>query len=259
MDIKMKMKKVLVYTSFIILCVFSLLGRQGFAYPTPVDFDGSLLRWDISKESPDVSYEVVLKDIDEMSFYANIVGQAANIWNDVPTSYFNFVPVNEAEKAKVTIELTSSINDPNAAGYALFDEMDSKSHPLHCQIVVAVDDSYSYESLGKTFLHEMGHCAGLGHSLIPEAVMSYYLEENQFELDTDDRAAISRLYPIDGSNPKLPPGCSIGNYLHKAGRHSPDLMYLITIVFIMFPLLVTFFSVHVSRFLTNHVKRFHTK
>lgn len=221
---------------FLLLSIFA--GKFGYSYPTPVDFDGSVLRWNISKENPDVSYEVVLEDIEEMSFYANIVGQAATMWNDVPTSYFNFVPVTEGEKAQVTVELTSSINDPNAAGYASFDEIDEKNYPLHCQVVIAVDDSYSYEALGKTFLHEIGHCVGLGHSLIPEAIMSYYLEQNEFSLDTDDRAAISRLYPADGSASKLPPGCAVGNYLDKTKNQFFSLINLIMSILVLIPLLV---------------------
>jgi len=56
----------------------------------------------------------------------------------------------------------------------------------------------------------MGHCLGLGHSLVPEAIMSYSLDKNTFALDLDDEAAVSRLYPADGSRPRLPPGCAAG-------------------------------------------------
>ncbi len=40
--------------------------------------------------------------------------------------------------------------------------------------------------MAKTFLHEFGHGLGLGHSLVPQAIMSYSLEKNTFALDLDD-------------------------------------------------------------------------
>lgn len=180
------------------------------AYPTPVDFDGTLLRWHVSDTDPAISYEVKAdRDADRLR-YESIVDEAARLWTDVPTSYFAYAPVAPGGTAQVTVELKRALDgSAYSAGYAIFDEYDGLK-PVHCSIFVVVEDGLSDEAMAKTFLHEFGHCLGLGHTLIPEAIMSYALDKNGFELDIDDQAAATRLYPADGSEPKLPPGCAVG-------------------------------------------------
>lgn len=225
------------YPLIFLLAVLFLEGNAN-SYPTPVDFDGTLIRWNITKESPDITYEVSADDADDIDFYAHLVFTSASLWNDVPTSYFNFVRAEEGTTAQVTIELSSSFADPTAAGYSKFDEVTDKNEPVHCKIVVAQDPAYSYDSFGKTILHELGHCVGLGHSIIPQAIMSYYLEENTFDLDTDDKAAISRLYPVDGSKPKLPPGCSVGSDVYHENN---QMLSFLNLFFLLVPILVVSF------------------
>ncbi len=187
-----------------------LLIGTAFAYPTPVDFDGSLMRWDLDRDSLPVTYEVKADNESFSANYGAIVDDAAGMWSDIQTSYFHYSPVEGAAKAMVTLNLKSAIDGGDfSAGYAIFDAYDGQK-PKHCSIFIVVDEYVSYQGMQKTILHELGHCVGLGHTLIPEAIMSYRLEENSYALDVDDRAAVSRLYPADGSRPQVAPGCAVG-------------------------------------------------
>lgn len=180
------------------------------AYPTPVDFDGSILRWDIQVGSSPITYEIVASQASDAEVYGPLVDEAASLWSSVTGSYFEYARADDGMAAQVTIYLQNAIDGGDfSAGYALFDAYDGKV-PSHCSIYVAVTGSESLNGLAKTFLHELGHCAGLGHSLIPEAIMSYELTKNRFSLDIDDEAGLARLYPADGSSPHLPPGCAVG-------------------------------------------------
>jgi hypothetical protein len=196
-------------TLLIFFCVFYF--DLALSYPTPVDFDGTLLRWDISRNDPPILYEINATNESDAIVYQQAVVQAAEMWNDVSSSYFFYAQAAEGESAQVTINLESALTDaPFSAGYAMFDEMTTDGKPIHCNISIGLNVHNTSLELAKTVMHELGHCLGLGHSLIPEAIMGYQLEKNNFELDIDDQAAISRLYPADGSDPALPPGCSIG-------------------------------------------------
>ncbi len=196
-----------------------LVAPQGvYAYPTPVDFEGSLLRWPISMDTPVVHYEIK-GDPEIVRFHEDLVETAARYWTDVPTSYIELARAEEQTPAVITVKIKDAINDGSfSSGFALFDEKDNGGKPLHCTIEVSSAESIGYMSFAKTILHEFGHCLGLGHSLVPEAVMGYSLDRNEFALDTDDMAAISRLYPADGSEPRLPPGCGIR--MGKTHSHS---------------------------------------
>jgi hypothetical protein len=180
------------------------------AYPEPVDFDGSLLRWPISLDDPPITYTIEADRVADATVFAPAVDEAAAMWSGIQGSYFRYERAEDGAIADVTLHLDSALDGSEySAGYAIFDEYDGKT-PTHCSIHVMADDRVSYRSMSKTFLHELGHCAGLGHTLVPEAIMSYSLDKNSFALDLDDEAAIARLYPADGSRPKLPPGCAVG-------------------------------------------------
>ncbi len=188
-----------------------LLGEnRGFSYPTPVDFDGSILRWNISMGDEPITYEIKASDENDISNFESLIDESANLWSSTPNSYFRYARAIGDVPAQVTINLERSIDGSAvSSGYAIFDKYKDQK-PEHCSIFILIDDNLSTTSIAKTILHEFGHCLGLGHSLIPEAIMSYQLDKNFFGLDIDDQAAVSRLYPADGSKPKLPPGCSIG-------------------------------------------------
>lgn len=194
----------------IVLFSFAAYSEPLLAYPTPVDFDGSILRWDIGPESAPITYEIDADRPEDALTYQGAIEEAIGLWNGVPASYFTYDRAQATQAAQVTLHLQSVIDGGQySAGYAIFDEYDGVK-PSHCSIYVSVGDNVGYTAMAKTFLHELGHCLGLGHSLIPQAIMSYKLEENSFALDVDDQAAAARLYPADGSDPKLPPGCAVG-------------------------------------------------
>ena len=207
-----------------------------YSYPTPVDFDGSLLRWNKSLEDPRVSVKVESPS-GTYDYYYTVVEAAMELWSDVDSSYIVLEGVSEGEVPLVTIYFKESIAGGQfSSGFAIFDEKDEDG-PIHCKIEVLAGDGIGFLTLGKTVLHELGHCLGLGHSIVSESIMSYELDKNGFGLDSDDKAAISRLYPADGSSPSVPPGCSIV----RGGRLSLTFTYWLLFV----PLLGTFY--HFSR------------
>ena len=179
------------------------------AYPTPADFSGKLLRWNINKDSPAITYAIDAEIPEDAIYYQDAVAQAAQLWSEVPGSFFKFASVNLDQVPQVTIYLRSSLSDVReTAGYTMFDEYDGDT-PKHCSIYVIVDHATSDYWMGKIFLHELGHALGLGHSLVPEAIMSYSLDANNFSLDLDDHAAAAHSYPSSGDKPRLPLGCSV--------------------------------------------------
>jgi hypothetical protein len=180
-----------------------------YAYPTPVDFDGKLMRWNINSESAPITYGVVAENPDDAAYYQSKIDEAAQLWSRVPGSYFKYAPASNSKDAQVTINLRSSLSgERDSSGYTVFDSVSGDS-PSHCSIYVLLDPGYSEDAISKVFLHELGHGLGLGHSLIPAAIMSYSLDENGFGLDLDDDAAVAHSYPSDGHSPRLPPGCAV--------------------------------------------------
>lgn len=195
--------------SLLILGVLFLDQTVG-AYPTPVDFDGQLLRWPIHPDEPVVTYGIEGRDHD-IALYEPFVDEAALMWTEVSSSYFELEKAADGAQPQIRIKLKSEIAGGGfSAGFAEFLE-DDEGNVAGCQIEIQIPSNLSLHSFSKTALHEMGHCLGLGHSLVPEAIMSYSLEKNSFDLDLDDIAAVSRLYPMDGLDPQLPPGCGLGH------------------------------------------------
>jgi hypothetical protein len=210
-----------------------LLTSQAFSYPTPVDFTGSLLRWDRTIDMPRIYVEVIGDS--EAGTFGSMVTESATLWNNVPGSFLRIESFNdESSAADITITIKSALdNMPDTAGFSEFDEFDV-STPTHCNIEVLAEEGASLLSLKKTILHELGHCIGLGHSLIPEAIMSYSLNQNTFALDIDDKAAVARLYPSDGSKPELPLGCSTIQTTNSVPKP-------VTLMLMLLPLLMPLF------------------
>ncbi len=204
------------FYSFTIL-IFTLVSTCLYSYPTPVDFDGKASRWNLNKDnSGPIRFEIKAQDDDDeiTSFYHPAIVEAADLWSNIETSYFHYENDQDADNAHVTIHLDSNFEGGDfSSGYATFDEHDS-SGPSHCSIHVQIKVGGSFVNISKTVLHELGHCLGLGHSLIPEAIMSYRSDRNKFGLDTDDIAAVSRLYSTHEGDAKLPPGCAVGSNSH---------------------------------------------
>jgi len=213
------------------ICTITLVAmlsfqNNAFSYPTPVDFDGKILRWNINKDdNTPIYYYIEADSTSDLRNYESIVEQAADIWTEVASSYFVYERTLDPNLAQTFVHLDNDQGGNSASsGYATF-SFDDSGYPTSCEIHVAI----SLSGIDKTVLHELGHCVGLGHSLIGEAIMSYDVEKNGFWLDVDDVAAISRIYPIDGSSPKLPPGCSI-----SAGSRAKTSL----LILILLPLLV---------------------
>jgi hypothetical protein len=180
------------------------------AYPTPFDVDGALHKWPVSKENPNVYYEVFGADSGLQTYLQDIADESAAIWSSVDGSILRLQPSDENNPARISIYYDNSIaGGAMAAGYSIFDSVDD-GVPKHCSIHIAVNSSVDAEGLSKTTLHELGHCVGLGHSLMPESIMSYSLNRNSYALSVDDRAAMARIYPENGGHEHLAPGCSIG-------------------------------------------------
>ena len=208
-------------------CFIFILAVWAFrvhAYPTPVDVDGSLRRWPITATEPNVYFEVKTTDDSLMPFLEDIVDQSSEIWGNVDGSLIKILPYDAKHPAQITIHYDDSIAGGDAAaGYSVFDDV-TNGVPNHCSIHIALSNTDT-EALSKTTLHELGHCLGLAHSLMADSIMSYNLERNRFALAIDDEAAISRLYPSDGSDPRLAPGCAVGTSPPSA-RHWLDFIAL---------------------------------
>ncbi len=197
-----------------ILLVFDPALNPLFAYPTPMDLRGKLIRWRLPVHSPSLCYRLHADHEDDLYYYTEIVDHAAALWSSIPESRISLERCYEGNE-HIALHLQRAMtNEPFASGYAQFDAYDRQGNPRHCSVFIKSDLAYSSDSVAKTILHEFGHCLGLEHSLIPEAIMSYHTEENRFELDLDDQAAICRLYPRDKVSGQLPPGCAVGADSH---------------------------------------------
>jgi hypothetical protein len=178
-------------------------------YTTPMDLRGKVNRWNLDESNDSLCYRVAAEDESDYYYFLEIIDHAAQLWSGVPETNIQLIPCYDNEQILITLHRTLT-KEPYASGYAEFDQIDANNLPLHCSMHIKVDLSYSVRGIAKTILHEMGHCLGLEHSLIPQAIMSYHSEQNRFALDLDDRAAIGRLYPLDNEAMKLPVGCGIG-------------------------------------------------
>jgi hypothetical protein len=211
------------------ILILAISATTAAAYPTPFDVDGAMHKWPVSKDNPNVYYEVVSADTGLQVYLQDIADESAAIWSSVDGSLLRLQPFDETNAARISIYYDNSIaGGATAAGYSIFDSVDD-GVPQHCSIHIAVNSSVDAESLSKTTLHELGHCVGLGHSLMPESIMSYSLDRNSFALSVDDRAAMARIYPEAGGHERLAPGCSIG-FLRGGQGHS-WLLYALLITF----------------------------
>jgi hypothetical protein len=173
--------------------------------------DGSLHAWPITVENPTIYYEVTTADEELKPYMSPVAEAAASLWTDVEKALIKLEPASADHPAQITVYYETSIGGGDtAAGYSIFDRVENGA-PVHCSVHIAANDSTDFDGLHKTTLHELGHCLGLAHSLMADSIMSYHLDVNSFALSLDDEAAISRLYPVDGSKSKLAPGCAIGH------------------------------------------------
>lgn len=229
----------------IIVCILTALFADSvYSYPTPFDLDGKIHRWPITIDAPNIYYEVSGDDA-LLGMFTEISNEAAVTWSNVENSLLRLKLADDDNPAQIRINFRTSITGGDmAAGYSIFDDVQN-GVPVHCTITIAADGTGDIYNLTKTTIHEMGHCLGLGHSLIPESIMSYSLERNSLELSADDKAVISRLYPADGSNAKLAPGCSI------QGKPDVNQSRLLFLLMLFLPLGLALTSKIMSRLVKN--------
>ena len=210
-----------------LMLVFISLSSRVWAYPTPMDFSGNLQRWNITADSDPITYAVKGDDA-ALAEYASAVGISFGKWQEVASSYISFIEAPTYEEAQITIALNSKGVGSFSSGYAEI-ATDGNGRMSGCHLELLVGETVSYETFAKTSLHELGHCIGLGHSLVSHSIMSYELDKSEFNLDTDDIAAVTRLYPSDGSKPALPQGCSV-----SGARGGSSLVLLCLLLFPLF-------------------------
>ncbi len=213
------------------------------AYPVPVDFGGKLVRWKIESTETPVYFETVNDSTLADATAGGMVREAAELWSAVDGSLLRLSEVKSPTDpvAKITVHFESNFDGGDfAAAYAAFDRTTGSGDPVHCTVKVAVRGTEALPDLEKTVLHEFGHCLGLGHSLFPKAIMSYRLEQNAFQLDVDDEAALRGLYPESGKEAALPPGCSIGRPANAVRRNlqTPAMIDFFWVLLALFPAIV---------------------
>ncbi|MCB9228763.1 MAG: matrixin family metalloprotease [Deltaproteobacteria bacterium] len=213
---------------WIFLSFLYIFQDSALSYPAPVGLSHDLIRWPIEDKKNIITYEVKTDQPDYLDYYQILTDIAAGQWTDVPGSLLILSPVEQG-LAEITLSFQQTIDAPFSAGYAEFDQITDDGIPEHCRIYILTADRLNQDQLLRVILHETGHCLGLGHSLIPEAVMSYR-SDNRTSLDLDDMAALSRLYPYDEAY-SLPPGCGIGAYRSQAS-------YMLLTILIFLPFLL---------------------
>ena len=175
---------------------FSLV--WGFnAFSAPVWVSGrEPLRWQIG---PGFVLHVYVSSVSSTDI-ANAEYAMAQ-WQSVPTSYIQFERVTDASRADIAIEWLSSLSNPAAGGQAI-PRTDGRGGMTYCSIEILQSSGGGGKG---TLTHELGHCLGLHHSIVDGAIMSY--RGGGTVLTDDDKMAISRLYPQNGSG-DLPQGCA---------------------------------------------------
>lgn len=202
------------YALALSLTLLSLWSSLCYSNPTPTDYQGQLKRWGITIANPDISYRVVVVGGGAAEHIA-YTERAAEQWSEAEDSYINLVRLEgEGTDEQITITLTDQFSGHSrSGGFAIFDRW-GEAGPEHCRIEIPIVIPMR-SGFPRTVLHELGHCIGLGHSLVPESVMSYDLEASGFSLAIADRAGAAMLYPADGSAPTPPLSCGV---VH--GRHA---------------------------------------
>lgn len=141
------------------------------------------------------------KDLDDDQFWATLVQEVMNIWNNVEGSYVVLQAEVDDNAALDPDDRSYSIKTGNlpktAAASALPRNEDGKIYDCDITISKAKQEA---KDLAYTLLHELGHCLGLGHNHSNyNAVMGYSRGSRALWLSPDDKAGIIYLYQESGT------------------------------------------------------------
>jgi len=165
-------------------------------------------RWEISAADPVLSWRFV-NDPASAGYAAGLadVQYAFDQWGSVESSYLRFDEVSSGED--IAVEIVDE-----EAGYP--GTVLQGDRITSCHVTVGGHTAGANQRFW--LMHEIGHCLGLVHSVVPHAVMSYRALDTDDVLHEDDRFALTLLY----SNQEIssPAGCASGS-LDSGSRNVP--------------------------------------
>lgn len=171
-------------------------------------------RWNLSPSNTNLNYYID----SSASAYSSVIQQSFNDWSSIPTVYVTFTQVASSASANIIIGVASSLSISGAGGVAN-GTSDSDGNLQSC--TVSVSSASANASTAKVvFLHEIGHCLGLAHSVANGAVMSYWSNPSSIPID-DDKYALTLLYPR-GSSAGYPMGCATTRSSKPSGKRGLD-------------------------------------
>ena len=181
---------------------------------------------DISESSPQLTYYID----PSASSVASLIEQAESDWASVKGSYAQLVEVSSALAAQIIFNVQTTLALADAAGLAVWSTT-SAGTPLCTASILSSTAAGSGAYV--TILHEAGHCLGLTHSVASGAIMSY---RPGTDLSSDDRYAVTLLYPSGSSN-VYPLGCASVHYGRENGRQLDSAVSFVFTLFVFLLLL----------------------
>ncbi len=137
------------------------------------------------------------ENLSDEDFWLMLVEAAMQRWNDVEGAFITFTAKIDDEATLNSLDqfhsiVVSATNETSSA-YAQPEVVDGVI--ADCDIAVSTR-SAAATSLAFTLMHELGHCAGLGHNHSDyKAAMGYSRSDTSLKLGLDDEAGLIFLYP----------------------------------------------------------------
>lgn len=145
-------------------------------------------------------------------------------WNLVEGSFLNLtlnVDPSVQPKSSPNLHTITTAENSNQSTAAFASPVIEGGYIVNCDISIS-NRKVKLKSLIKTLVHELGHCAALGHSHDHyKAIMGYSRVDQSYRLGADDKAGLIYLYPATeedaqhlqtiecGSAPASPPGTGL--------------------------------------------------